>query len=1524
MSHSTKRSKRRSRRGYCRILLLCWALLVVLLVMAHPAAAQKRTGSEKVPVLNIAVILGRTRYISDRDIRALWSKEDPIDVNVVTLLVNETDPKSIITHMCDLMSGTKIHGVVFGDGTDQEAVAQILDFISSQTLIPILGIHGGSSMIMAEKDVKSTFFQFGASIQQEALLMLNIMEEYDWHIFSIVTSKYPGYQEFINILKTTVDNSFVGWDLQNIITLDAVEEDSRSQIMLKKVQSPVVLLYSSKDEAVIILEEARSLGLTGFGYIWIVPSLTTGNPEITPEEFPSGMISVSYDDWDYPIEARVRDGLGIITSAAAAMLEEHGDIPEAKTSCYAHPGPLPPGRLAFFRYMMNVTWDGRDLSFTEDGYQENPKLVVIVLNKEREWEKMGKVDNRSLSLKYPVWPRFNSFGDAELDDNHLSIVTLEEKPFVIVEDVERLTGTCMRNSVPCRKHIKDNSTESGGTYIKKCCKGFCIDILKKIAKYVKFTYDLYLVTNGKHGKKINNVWNGMVGEVVYKKAVMAVGSLTINEERSEVIDFSVPFVETGISVMVSRSNGTVSPSAFLEPFSASVWVMMFVMLLLVTAMAVFMFEYISPLGFNRNLAQGKDPHGPSFTMGKAVWLLWGLVFNNSVPVQNPKGTTSKFIVSVWAFFAVIFLASYTANLAAFMIQEEFVDQVTGLSDNKFQNPYAYSPPFRFGTVPNGSTERNIRKNYPAMHQYMVKYHQTGVTDALVSLKSGKLDAFIYDAAVLNYMAGRDEGCKLVTIGSGYIFATTGYGIALQKGSYWKRQVDLAILAIIGDGEMEELEAQWLTGICHNEKNEVMSSQLDVDNMAGVFYMLATAMGLSLITFISEHLFYWRLRYCFTGVCSGQPGLLFSISRGIWSCIHGVHIDMKKKTDLDFSPQDKMLKLIKSAKQMSNMANLAANSPKREFMHSAGPMIMDMMAEKGNFIYADNRSYAPKDMIYGDTGDLQAYLANRHKDHLNNYIFQGGQHPLTLNDTNPNSVEVAVSADAVQTNAKPPRTLWKKSVDTLRSAPPGPAPMPDMLMPDPRLSMKTQRYLPEDTAHSDISDCSSRAASYKDPENNKHLKSKDNLKKRSVTSKYPRDCSEVELSYLKTKQVSGGTNQSGRGAGGEKIYTIESDREMSLHSDPIQYRESRGLAADDLDYPEIYSDHSDNYRKCEQPIIHLNSSPLHHTDSDMLPDPTYSKHYSLKEKNISLSPHETIDRYKQTHCRACLSKMTTSYPAGGSYPSSGSATRSPYNRCEACLHTANLYDISEDQLLADSLISPTMHLQHAQTQDEMFGLYWPQTDGPHVQKRNRLRLSRQHSFDNIMLEKPKDLDQGRPARSVSLKEKDRFLDSASDSQYANLFGMRPYSGKLFGTGPKSMFNHNLEESKRSKSLYPTHGSDNPFLTHSLRDDTSSRLVHGRSSSDIYKQLAVASPAAVLTSAPIQTRVDANNLRSSVKSNASYCSRDGRIANDMYTKEHAMPYSANKTSAYPAQRGVLNSAQISNRRLYKKVPSLESDV
>lgn len=51
------------------------------------------------------------------------------------------------------------------------------------------------------QDDHSMFFQFGPSIEQQASVMLNIMEEYDWYIFSIVTTYYPGYQDFVNKVK---------------------------------------------------------------------------------------------------------------------------------------------------------------------------------------------------------------------------------------------------------------------------------------------------------------------------------------------------------------------------------------------------------------------------------------------------------------------------------------------------------------------------------------------------------------------------------------------------------------------------------------------------------------------------------------------------------------------------------------------------------------------------------------------------------------------------------------------------------------------------------------------------------------------------------------------------------------------------------------------------------------------------------------------------------------------------------------------------------------------------------------------------------------------------------------------------------------------------------------------------------------------------------------------------------------------------------------------------------------------------
>lgn len=89
-------------------------------------------------------------------------------------------------------------------------------------------------------------------------------------------------------------------------------------------------------------------------------------------------------------------------------------------------------------------------------------------------------------------------------------------------------------------------------------------------------------------------------------------------------------------------------------------------------------------------------------------------------------------------------------------------------------------------------------------------------------------------------------------------------------------------------EIEMLERLWLSGICHNDKIEVMSSKLDIDNMAGVFYMLLVAMGLSLLVFAWEHLVYWKLRHCMA-TSSGKLDFLLAISR-VSVCLCEAHTE----------------------------------------------------------------------------------------------------------------------------------------------------------------------------------------------------------------------------------------------------------------------------------------------------------------------------------------------------------------------------------------------------------------------------------------------------------------------------------------------------------------------------------------------------------------------------------------------------------------------------------------------------------
>ncbi|XP_058543053.1 glutamate receptor ionotropic, kainate 4 isoform X1 [Neofelis nebulosa] len=389
-------------------------------------------------------------------------------------------------------------------------------------------------------------------------------------------------------------------------------------------------------------------------------------------------------------------------------------------------------------------------------------------------------------------------------------------------------------------------------------EGFCVDMLEELAEILRFNYKIRLVGDGVYGvPEANGTWTGMVGELIARKADLAVAGLTITAEREKVIDFSKPFMTLGISILyrvhMGRKPGYFS---FLDPFSPGVWLFMLLAYLAVSCVLFLVarltpYEWYSP----HPCAQGRcNLLVNQYSLGNSLWFPVGGFMQQGSTIA-PRALSTRCVSGVWWAFTLIIISSYTANLAAFLTVQRMDVPIESVDDLADQTAIEY------GTIHGGSSmtffQNSRYQTYQRMWNYMyskqpsvfVKSTEEGIARVLNSNY-----AFLLESTMNEYY--RQRNCNLTQIGG--LLDTKGYGIGMPVGSVFRDEFDLAILQLQENNRLEILKRKWWEGGKCPKEEDHRAKGLGMENIGGIFVVLIC--GLIVAIFMAMLEFLWTLRH----------------------------------------------------------------------------------------------------------------------------------------------------------------------------------------------------------------------------------------------------------------------------------------------------------------------------------------------------------------------------------------------------------------------------------------------------------------------------------------------------------------------------------------------------------------------------------------------------------------------------------------------------------------------------------------
>ncbi|XP_051533679.1 glutamate receptor 4-like isoform X3 [Myxocyprinus asiaticus] len=696
--------------------------------------------------------------------------------------------------------------------------------------------------------------------------LLSLLDHYDWKRFVFLYDTDRGYSILQAIMEKAGQNS---WQV-SAICVENFNDASYRQLLedLDRRQEKTFVIDLEAERLNNMLEQIVSVGKHVKGYHYIMANM--GFKDINLERFMHGGANVTgfqlvdfsnpmviklmqrwnkLDQREYPgsdmppkyTSALTYDGVMVMAEAFRNLRRQKVDISRRGNAgdCLANPAAPWNQGIDMERTLKQVRLQGLtgNVQFDHYGRRVNYTMDVLELksNGPRRIGYWNDADKLVLTQDHALLPNETS----GMENRTVIVTTIMEGPYVM---------------------LKKNWEQYDGN---EQYEGYCVDLASEIARHIGFKYKISIVPDGKYGARDpeTKIWNGMVGELVYGKAEIAVAPLTITLVREEVIDFSKPFMSLGISIMIKKPQKS-KPGvfSFLDPLAYEIW-MCIVFAYIGVSVVLFLVSRFSPYEWHTEEPEEGTDGLPSdqppneFGIFNSLWFSLGAFMQQGCDI-SPRSLSGRIVGGVWWFFTLIIISSYTANLAAFLTVERMVSPIESAEDLAKQTDIAY------GTLDSGSTKEFFRRSkiavYEKMWSYMKSAEPTVFTKttaegvARVRKSKGKY-AFLLESTMNEYTEQR-KPCDTMKVGGN--LDSKGYGVATPKGSQLRSAVNLAVLKLNEQGLLDKLKNKWWydKGECGSggggEKDK-SSQALSLSNVAGVFYILVGGLGLAMLVALIE-------------------------------------------------------------------------------------------------------------------------------------------------------------------------------------------------------------------------------------------------------------------------------------------------------------------------------------------------------------------------------------------------------------------------------------------------------------------------------------------------------------------------------------------------------------------------------------------------------------------------------------------------------------------------------------------------